>query len=398
MRATALLPLLLLAAPLQAQFTGHVIVVDDDGGPGVDFTAIQPAVDAALEGDRILVADGVYPGFVVKGKSVSVEANQGAQVEVRGPVEVRELAGSQWSFLRGLHASEAPETPATEVATLHANSGVGHIWVERCSFGAPHAAADAATTQGARLILVGVELTGGAGRAGLAVKSSNVWAHRSRFVGGDGAPAEPGGAGIAMEAGFLFLAGSELVGGGGGDAADPVTCPRGGDGGAGLRLAGLFPVYEGLDNSLSGGAGGSSLCGAAGSPGPGLLDLAGGLINEHPGAAVSVSSSSPMVFGDVQTLTVDGAPGDVVLLVYSFFADTTDVLTAAGPLLVLAPYSHLGRVELPASGTLSLAREVPALTFPKESFTLHVQPVALRADGQIVAGAPSAFGILPQPF
>lgn len=48
---------LLLASSAAAQ---AVYVVDDDGGPGVDFTELQDAVDAAATGDRIEVRAGSY--------------------------------------------------------------------------------------------------------------------------------------------------------------------------------------------------------------------------------------------------------------------------------------------------------------------------------------------------
>lgn len=44
-----------------------VIVVDDDGGVGVDYTEIQPAIDAAGPLDRIEVRAGSYGSFVASG-------------------------------------------------------------------------------------------------------------------------------------------------------------------------------------------------------------------------------------------------------------------------------------------------------------------------------------------
>ena len=61
---------LLLALPPAALQQVHV--VDDDGGPGLNATSIQAAVDAASEGDSILVRDGAYGRFEVVGKSLSI--------------------------------------------------------------------------------------------------------------------------------------------------------------------------------------------------------------------------------------------------------------------------------------------------------------------------------------
>ena len=46
-----LAPLALACSAALGGFHGTVWVVDDDGGAGVDFTELQPAVDAASEGD-----------------------------------------------------------------------------------------------------------------------------------------------------------------------------------------------------------------------------------------------------------------------------------------------------------------------------------------------------------
>lgn len=55
---------LFAAASASAQ---AVIVVDEDGGAGVDYTDIQPAIDAAGPLDRIEVRNGSYGSFVASG-------------------------------------------------------------------------------------------------------------------------------------------------------------------------------------------------------------------------------------------------------------------------------------------------------------------------------------------
>lgn len=56
---------LLAIAPFLAPLVTQVLVVDDDGGPGVDFTSIADAVLAAAPGDVVLVAAGTYGPFVI---------------------------------------------------------------------------------------------------------------------------------------------------------------------------------------------------------------------------------------------------------------------------------------------------------------------------------------------
>ncbi|MEE2940684.1 MAG: hypothetical protein VX460_09900, partial [Planctomycetota bacterium] len=60
-----LVPLCIFAAGSASAQT--VIVVDDDGGVGVDYTEIQPAIDAAGPLDRIEVRGGSYGSFVASG-------------------------------------------------------------------------------------------------------------------------------------------------------------------------------------------------------------------------------------------------------------------------------------------------------------------------------------------
>ena len=68
---------LLLAGSLAAQ---TVLVVDAAGGPGSQFTDIQPAIGAATDGTRILVRPGTYRGFTIVGKSLSVFGEPGVRL------------------------------------------------------------------------------------------------------------------------------------------------------------------------------------------------------------------------------------------------------------------------------------------------------------------------------
>ena len=78
--------LLAVANPV---FAG-VLVVDAAGGGA--FTQIQPAVDAALPGDLVLVRAGDYEGFTIAGKSVNVvgDGTTAQHVQVKGVVLVRD--------------------------------------------------------------------------------------------------------------------------------------------------------------------------------------------------------------------------------------------------------------------------------------------------------------------
>jgi hypothetical protein len=99
------LAVLALAVPTRAE----VHVVAPTVGPGVDFTDLQTAINAAAEGDTILVRDGAYgPYFYIAGKSLSVVAD-GASVRLTTGINIGDpalwiggLSQGQEVLVRGL--------------------------------------------------------------------------------------------------------------------------------------------------------------------------------------------------------------------------------------------------------------------------------------------------------
>ena len=81
--------LALLVAPLIAN---QVWIVDAQLGTGAQYASIQPAVQAALDGDVILVRSGHYPTFQVGSKSLAICADFQSLVEVDGPLKVEHQA------------------------------------------------------------------------------------------------------------------------------------------------------------------------------------------------------------------------------------------------------------------------------------------------------------------
>src|SRR4030095_11548979 len=151
---------LLLASAASAQ---SVFVVAPVPGPGVFSTDIQPAINAAADGDLVLVEAGTYSGFTIDGKGVSVVADAGASVVANGLVFVTHVAVSQRSLLQGLTVHGDNVLPAI---TLNANPGA--IWIESCS-----------VTGGTR---------NASGLVGVSVNTSpSVVIQRSVMMGGNGA-------------------------------------------------------------------------------------------------------------------------------------------------------------------------------------------------------------------
>lgn len=99
--------LALLAATAPAQRT---LVVDASGGAGSQFRAIQPAVDAALPGDIVLVRAGLYREIVLVDKGIRL-IGQGARMTMQlfapGAVQVHDVPSGQTFAMRGFIADDA---------------------------------------------------------------------------------------------------------------------------------------------------------------------------------------------------------------------------------------------------------------------------------------------------
>ena len=105
-----------VSSGLASPVSGGVLPVGSPGG----FPTIQSAVDAASDGDIVLIASGSYDGFVVDGVGITVVADVGALVEIDDPVRVRNLSAGQQAALRGLtiggFSFAEPETVALRVS------------------------------------------------------------------------------------------------------------------------------------------------------------------------------------------------------------------------------------------------------------------------------------------
>lgn len=312
----------LLASP-RALAGGGVLIVDDDGGPGVDFTDIPPAVAAALDGDRILVRDGDYSAFTVDGKTLTVRAT-GSDAGIDGLVRLRNGAPDTVMRLIGFRLD------STERALL-IESNLGPISVTDCVLSGGNGANDPApggTFDGfaavevldcAAVSFIDCEAEGGfgadlfdadhetgatAGGPGLSMGAdSNVYAYDSVFTGGFGGsvddtedlPGARGGHGASMVDGFLFAEGCTFrgrSGGSGGCGCGATCCSGGGSGGDGLRLDGSDPLAHYTASVFIAGNGGPHGDGSSsGSPGLPIRILAGEA-TQVPAAA------PPFCFGD----------------------------------------------------------------------------------------------------
>jgi len=379
-------------------FAGQVRLVDASGAQ--NFSQIQPAIDAAPDGGLILVGPGIYTGFTVNAKSVSIVAVPGVAqgvVTVRGTIRIR---NTTWQpvLLSGLNASGFATLGASEPGLeLYNNAGgirvqdctftgeVGDPWVggwarpgasmvgnsqlafERCTFNGSHGFYN--------------YLQGGPGASGVELSSAVASFESCTFQGGAGGNSEDeggdGGAGLhAGDGSMFFLSGSTCRGGKGGDG-HPQFLNYGGDGGPGIRLVNGASA-DALGCTFSGGAAGQQWIGIPGLP----IDGSG--LTQHAGVArtlqiAALAADAPAVIH----LTFTGQAGDVVHARIGVSGEYTPSTQPLGTRLVIAPpiqaFRPLG--VIPASGVLQ-ARVVLPLVAPGVSWRrYYVQGVLQSAGG-----------------
>lgn len=388
-----------LLAPLAA--AGSVRVVAPSGAP---YSTVQSAVDAAVDGDVVLVKAGTYPGFTLAGRSVSVVADAGASVTIDGAIRVRNCVAPV--LLAGLTAKGRESTVEAERFGLAANNNSGALRVEHCTlrgadaFPAPYCNSrhGASVKACPNVAFVGCTLEGSLnytdGReAGLHVEQSSIAVHDSALRGGSslcalGYTGLPGGDGIDAVDSFVFAEHAECEGGPGGHA----SCMDGARGGDGVSASGATSSVVLLDCTTSAGSGGAgnspyacpctsclhfdcTLCNNDG--------LAGQATSALLGATVQVASGiyrrldGPNVVREAQpwTVTVYGQPGERAALLLGHDPAFQWAPQWSGVQLVAAPglprYLILG--TLPGNGMLTTAIPLRALPAGVQSDSLRAQ-------------------------
>jgi hypothetical protein len=383
---------LLLAASASAQ---SVFVVAPVAGPGVFSTDIQPAVDAAANGDLVLVKAGSYSGFTINAKGVSVIADAGAAVVANGSVFVENISLSQRVLLQGLtvHGDSL-------IQAILAQNSPGSIWIESCNatggtlISGPGIVGVAANSCSSLVIQRSV-MTGGNGvTAGtvdmggpaLHIANSEVAVGDSQGFGGIGAPPPTGGggfggSGLRVLTGFAFASGSAFNGGAG---AAPVPPFPGGPGGAGINPGAPVTTLQ---------------CTAVGGPGfpngAATVANAPGSIAILPGSAEHFSITSPVREGQTTTITAGGAPGETAWLLFSPSPATVKLLLPfKGALVLPAGATAFALGVIPAGGTLSTPVVMPNLPAGLQSATVWCQSLFFPPLAHAVIGPSSALVIL----
>lgn len=399
--------LLVAASPTDAD----VLVVDDDGGQGVDYKEIQAAVVAAESGDTVLIRSGVYRGFVVVAKSIVVTADRDADVLVRDPVRTQWQGPDDSVVLRGLTIETDDWGGGLSLAS-------GHVWVEDTI--APGANTSTNGPNGRttfhRCAFHGATATSEffAGGSGLSTDwGAHAYAFDCEIVGGDGAvvddeeigpyPTQGGPALFVVPyplwhgQAITYLSGCTLVGGNGADGmlfdGGCYDGQRGGD----AHYSDGGTAYQ-ADVTKIPGAGGAGI-GSCSAGADGLKNnLAGSTLVDLPGTSRSLRAEGVARAGEIVDFTYDGVAGDVVFLLLSQSQDPRfvppDEHFAGGAILPGANRSTLLHVGTAASDVLAFSFVAPSP--PGDAVTYFTQAIAISPAqrGKLVCSSGQTLTIL----
>jgi hypothetical protein len=393
LRATLSLALTLALASLA---TANGIRNVDQPGLGT-FTSLQAAIDAAGEGDLLLVAKGSYLTGTIDGKSLSIVAMPDSDDKVTRAIVVRNLAAHQVVLLSNL------EVQGTDAAGLTLQDNLGHVRVQGGyiiggrSGSWPNMLGHPGVriTNCQRVVVEGVWIEGGTpgllsgyqpkpGAHGVEATNSSLALFDSTVTGGNGSEecvptGGKGGNGLHITGWGAFVSGTTLRGGRGG-GGDYIGCNGGGIGGDALDLTST--QVQLLGASLLPGAGGWNSCGPNAPPGL-SIDNHGGIVTNLPGTPRVLEG--PRLASDEAALavTIRGVPGDRVWLMSAYtpahlFLPGLGIWTVKRPTFV--PLAPLGTI--PANGSLAANVPVHALPAGATQGTLFAQALVIDAAGK----------------
>lgn len=397
LNSRAAMTLALLAPTL---VSGTVWVVAPSGAP---FTHIQAAVDAAAEGDTVLVKSGAYSSFHLTGRALSVVADQGANVIIYGAIRVRNCTGAV--LLSGLAVTGQESSVEVERFGLSATDNSGSVRIEHCTLRAATAPPSwcnvrygASVIQCSDVAFTGCTLEGSIysdGRGdGLHAEQSSIAIHDSIVRGGNsvcgitGYAGVSGGDGLEAVDSFVFAEKSQFAGGSGGYA----SCGDGGAGGDGVKASGATTSVVLLDCVATGGAGGPNntpfmcpcsnclhyctLCNNDGAAGDPTRASAGASIQVPSGIYRRLDGANVVREATSLALTFYGQAGEQVAVLLGRQSEFVWTPALSGVQLVAAPTSpprYLILGTLPASGMLNAQLPIRSLPVAAQSDVLRIQ-------------------------
>lgn len=415
-----------LAVPVSA----GVITV----GVGGDYLEIQDAVDAASDGDVLLVYEGTYQPVVIEDLGISLVADVDAMVCIENGLIIKKLAAGKNMLISGIKVEYAD---STEGIALKMNNNLGAVRFEKSTFlGSdfysffsigqwPSRAANIFSSNDVAFIDCHIE--GGAGGRGdypyatdgadgMLAKNSTVACYHCTVVGGVGGIGrlayEDGGDGgtcYFSYNSFLYAADCLFQGGDAGDGGDGDEWGgggSGGDGGHGLHLTGtLCKAYlqSCIETPGSGGQGGMgglfTSPGPPGSPGQELL-IENGYAENLTGSAHGFMAPGPVKEGESFSLEFSGEPNGLAGLLVGTGLDTQFMYGLKGQLL-LSPNPMpvlFFIVPLSGSGYVDISTQLPELGPGVTDITVYMQSLFADDTGSLYLGTARTFVGLDSTF
>ncbi|HTF90181.1 MAG TPA: right-handed parallel beta-helix repeat-containing protein [Planctomycetota bacterium] len=382
----------LLFTPLA--LAGGVRIVGPNGG--ASFPTIQSAVNAASDGDVLLIGAGTYTAFTIDGKDLFLTTTPGAAVQIQGSILIQNLVGKN-VVLTGLSVTTTGGT-----ALRIANSS-GNVRAQNCSFKGAPSIAGVSIVASDKVVFASCTLQGGAGEftvdqnalpggAGVSVQASSLAVYDCQVVGGeggwgDGGNGGDGGDGFTGGPFVLFASGSTFQGGRGGDSNDywnTGTVP--GNGGPGLR-APLGTQVDLLGNTFVGGAPGHEFH-FGGIALPGAPSIIQGISHFYPATARTFTASAAASDQTNLSITVRGMPGDRVYVIASQVLTFIPYPGLLGVMLAPAFVRPQVLGVIPPSGNLVVQLPLADVPLPQAVARYSFQGLIVDSAGVALLGSP----------
>ncbi|MCE9596255.1 MAG: right-handed parallel beta-helix repeat-containing protein [Planctomycetes bacterium] len=402
-----------LASPVLAGGVANV-----SRSPIVVHTDLQPAIDAAQDGDVLLVHGGTYAGFTIDNRALAIFGVPGEQVDIVGEVEIRNVTSARRVVLSNVDVHETITSGVDGIRALYVSNCSGLVWFQDCAFLGADGVDRSSTGDGGyggtgvelfnatSTLFVGCSLLGGVGGDNTSTScfpacwlpgegSAGLWARgatRAALYGCDalgghggngGYEASQGGHGIFVGQATvsLFAANSSATGGDGGSS----NVWENGRGGDGVRAPLAPATLTTLDCLFVGGHHGT------GSAQPNFdgVPIFGASVQLAP-TARTFTTASVARDGTSLAFTFSGEPGDHLYLASSPVSNWFAQLAANGvwavgypPRLSPTPLAVVG-----PSGSFASSWTTPSVAAPAQVALRFSQVYALPAAGGAVLATP----------
>jgi len=390
-------------------------------GSGGQYTTIQAAINAAVDGDTILARLGTYSSFVIDNKALAVVNDApNSMSSLTGQITVRNVALGKTVILSGFSCT------GVGTSALQMNSNAGFVRITRCTFrgangnGNPTScmpgshdsgwegailqsngggvAFAACVFEGGRGIAhpyLCYETPGGHGGHGLHSTGSRVAVYDCSFLGGLGADGGlhggNGGSGAYCVGGLgLMASNSNFAGQHGGDGLDFTVI--GGSGGHGV-FVGSGAAVQLIDCTGQLGLGGEYAA-------PDGVPFAGSPYYTYSASRIEMQVPSVAREGTNLPLTIRAQPGDEVFLsssretVFDVMPSWSGVLLAnqvTSPRIMI-----LGSV--PPSGILNVTLSIPDQGPGFSASTRFLQVLRRSSTGQVTLGSFATVTVLDSVY